>query len=48
MTLLRDNPYGIEISRLESRLCQHLNSNFDPKIFKADDFEDFLLNNFEE
>ena len=48
MTILRDNPYGIEISKLENRLFQHLNSEFDPKMFKADDFEDFLLNNFDE
>lgn len=48
MTTLRDHLYGIEISKLENRICHYLNSNFDPKIFKAEDFEDFLLNNFDE
>lgn len=45
---LRDRPYGIEINKLEKELCAYLHKKSYPKLFQDDDFEDFLLNNFEE
>ncbi len=34
--------------KLEQDLSEYLGTTFDPKIFKADDFWDFLLNNFDD
>lgn len=48
INILKHNTFGIEMSRLEENLTKYLGTQFDPKIFKADDFKDFLLNNFEE
>jgi len=48
INILKHNTFGIEMNRLEENLSKYLGTEFDPKIFKADDFKEFLLNNFEE
>lgn len=48
INILKNNSFGIEMSRLEENLSMHLATKFDPKMFKADDFKDFLLNNFDD
>lgn len=45
---LKNYSFGIEMNRLEDNLSKYLGNKFDPKIFKADDFKDFLLTNFDE
>lgn len=46
--ILKRNTFGIEMTRLEENLSKYLGTKFDPRIFKADDFKEFLLNNFDE
>lgn len=46
--ILKRNTFGIEMTRLEENLSKYLGTKFDTRIFKADDFKDFLLNNFDE
>ncbi len=36
------------MSKLEQNLSKYLGAKFDPKIFKSEDFQDFLLNNFDD
>ena len=48
INILKNNKYGIAMNRLEETLSKYLGTEFDPRLFKADDFKDFLLNNFDE
>lgn len=45
---LKKNQFGIQVNKLEKLLSNSLGTEFDPKIFKAEDFKDFLLMNFDE
>jgi hypothetical protein len=48
ISTLNVNNFGIEIRKLEEELSRILKTPFDPKIFSASDFKEFLLNNFDE
>lgn len=45
---LKKHNFGIEIQKLENSLSSYLGTKFNPKIFKVENFQEFLLNNFED